>query len=35
MKKVKNLFKKLGKSYLNGMNNMYGACLKYNINPFM
>jgi hypothetical protein len=34
MKKVKNLFKKVGRMYLNGFNQMYGPALRYGINPF-
>ena len=30
-KKVKNLFKRLAINYLNGMNSLYGECIKYNI----
>lgn len=30
-KKVKNLFKRIARSYLNGMNELYGGCIKYNV----
>lgn len=33
-KKVKNFFKKVGKAYLNGANELYAPMIRYNINPF-
>lgn len=35
MKKVKNLFKKIGSFYLNSYNQTYGLCIKYGVNPFI
>lgn len=34
-KKVKNLFKKLGRAYLNGLAEVYGPAIRYGINPYM
>jgi len=35
MKKVKNLFKKIGHAYIEGFNRMYGPAINYGINPFI
>lgn len=34
-KKVKNLFKRLGKAYMKGIAEMYGPALKYGVSPFV
>ena len=34
-KKVKNLIKRLGKSYLEGYMRMYGPVIEAGCNPFM
>lgn len=31
MKKVLNVFKRLGSVYMKGVMEMYGPCIKYNI----
>jgi len=35
MKKVKNLFKKIGRAYTKGFNQMYGPVINCGINPFL
>lgn len=35
MKKVKNLFKKIGHVYVKGFNQTYGPVIKCGINPFV
>ena len=34
MKKFKKLLKKAGRSYVRGLNEMYGPCIRYGINPY-
>ena len=34
-KKVKNLFKRLGKAYMKGIPEMYGPALEHGIFPFV
>ena len=34
-KKVKNLFKRLGKAYMKGIAEMYGPALEHGISPFV
>lgn len=29
--KIKNLFKRIAINYINGMNSLYGECIKYNV----
>lgn len=35
IKKTKRILKKLGRNYLEGLNKMYGPCLKCGVNPFL
>jgi hypothetical protein len=35
IKKFKNLFKKMGHAYVEGMEQFYAPIIKYNINPFI
>lgn len=35
MKKVKKFVTKIGKFYLNSMNEMYGPALRCGVNPFI
>lgn len=34
-KMVKNLFKKIGRAYIEGFNKMYGPVIECGINPFI
>lgn len=34
-KRVKNLFKKIGRAYIEGFSIMYGPSIKYGVNPFL
>lgn len=34
-KKVKNLFKRLGKAYVEGFTKIYGPALEYGVFPFV
>lgn len=34
-KKVKNLIKKIGRSYMKGVLELYGPALKYGVSPFI
>ena len=33
MKKIKNLFRKIGKAYLDGVNELYSPVIKCNLSP--
>ena len=35
MRKVKNLLKKVGKAYMNGVVQLYGPAINYKINPYV
>lgn len=35
IKKVKNLFKKMGHAYVEGVGQLYAPIIKYNVNPFV
>lgn len=35
MKKIKNLFKKIGRAYIERFNQTYGPAIKCGINPFI
>lgn len=35
MKKVKNLFKKMGRIYVDNFNKTYGPVIRCGINPFI
>lgn len=34
-RKVKSFFKKVGKAYMQGVNELYGPLIRYNISPFI
>ena len=34
-RKVKNLIKRIGNSYIEGFNRLYGPCINAGVNPFV
>lgn len=34
-KKLKAILKKFGAKYMQGVNEVYGPCIRYGINPFI